>query len=113
MIFLLTLSILVFHKNFADEIKSIVTWVDTSKKKQNMELEKIGNKFSNACEAQEVINLLKNISENETFIQSLLDEYERDSVPLIGIICMYAEQKKLILQKLKPLIDIQNQKLSF
>ena len=64
-----------------------------------MELEKIGNKFSNACEAQEVINLLKNISENETFIQSLLDEYERDSVPLIGIICMYAEQKKLMLEK--------------
>jgi hypothetical protein len=28
-----------------------------------MELEKIGNKFSNACEAQEVINLLKNIGE--------------------------------------------------
>lgn len=68
-----------------------------------MELEKIGNKFSNACEAQEVINLLKNISENETFIQSLLDEYERDSVPLIGIICMYAEQKKLILQKFNAL----------
>lgn len=86
-----------------DKIKSIVTWVDTSKKKQNMELEKIGNKFSNACEAQEVINLLKNISENETFIQSLLDEYERDSVPLIGIICMYAEQKKLILQKFNAL----------
>ena len=86
-----------------EKIKSVVTWVDTSKKKQNMELEKIGNKFSNACEAQEVISLLKNISENETFIESLLDEYEKDSVPLIGIICMYAEQKKLILQKFNAL----------
>jgi len=82
-------------------LENPVTWLDTSA---------FGNKcyhqndrgFSiyNRCEADLIIELLKNIAVKHQFIDALKSLVKYDE-PAIGIICMYAEQKRLIRQKFK------------
>ncbi|MDK7178529.1 C-terminal helicase domain-containing protein, partial [Micrococcus luteus] len=51
--------------------------------------------ISNRCEAEQIIKLLKEISLNNRFFAELSKLKEKND-EVIGVICMYAEQKRLI-----------------
>lgn len=79
--------------------RSTVTWLDTSSlgEHANHQSDR-GVSIYNRCEAEQVIDLLKQISESGQFLNDLSDLKDKDDA-LIGVICMYAEQKRLIRQK--------------
>lgn len=80
-------------------LRSTVTWLDTSSlgEHANHQSDR-GVSIYNRCEAEQVIDLLKQISESGQFLNDLSDLKDKDDA-LIGVICMYAEQKRLIRQK--------------
>ncbi|MFI8581031.1 AAA domain-containing protein [Ectopseudomonas khazarica] len=82
-----------------NHLRSPVTWLDTSSLGQqaNHQSDR-GVSIYNRCEAEQVIDLLKQISESGQFLTELSNLKEKDDA-LIGVICMYAEQKRLIRQK--------------
>ncbi|HAU4931115.1 AAA domain-containing protein [Aeromonas hydrophila] len=80
-------------------LHSIVTWLDTSPQGQRAHhLEDRGTSIYNRCEADQIISVLKQVSENIDFVAKLSNLTSKDE-PAIGVICMYAEQKKLLRQK--------------
>lgn len=80
-------------------LRSAVTWLDTSSlgEHANHQSDR-GVSIYNRCEAEQVIDLLKKISESGQFLAELSNLQDKDDA-LIGVICMYAEQKRLIRQK--------------
>jgi serine/threonine protein kinase len=82
-------------------LRSSVTWLDTSSlgEHANHQSDR-GVSIYNRSEAEQVIDLLKQISESGQFLNDLsnLKDKDKDDA-LIGVICMYAEQKRLIRQK--------------
>ena len=82
-------------------LKSPVSWLDTSS---------FGNKchhqddrgvsIYNRCEADLIVDVLKQISNSQEFIDSLKSVIKYEE-PAIGIICMYGEQKRIVRQKFK------------
>lgn len=85
-------------------LRSPVTWFDTSSlgPRANHQDDR-GSSIYNRCEADLVIELLKEISDNTAFLTHLSRLKDKDEA-VIGIICMYAEQKRLIRQKFNQLI---------
>ncbi|MWK59814.1 AAA family ATPase [Pseudomonas otitidis] len=82
-----------------NQLRSPVTWLDTSSLNENAYHQSDrGVSIYNRCEAEQVIDLLKQISESGQFLTDLYNLKEKDDA-LIGVICMYAEQKRLIRQK--------------
>ncbi len=88
-----------FYENAPTELCSPVTWLDTSpmEERAHHQSDK-GVSIYNRCEADQVIETLKRISANTQFISDLTKLKDKDDA-LIGVICMYAEQKRLIRQK--------------
>ncbi len=83
------------------ELNSFVTWIDTSGLgKDCHHQEDKGISIYNRAEADEIIRLLKSIADDDHFVSALTSSV-KDGEPAIGIICMYAEQKRLIRQKFK------------
>ena len=81
------------------QLRSPVTWLDTSSLGEHANhLSDRGVSIYNRCEAEQVIDLLKQISERGQFLSDLSGLKDKDDA-LIGVICMYAEQKRLIRQK--------------
>ncbi|WP_427144051.1 AAA domain-containing protein [Pseudomonas nitroreducens] len=82
-----------------NQLRSPVTWLDTSSlgEHANHQSDR-GVSIYNRCEAEQVIDLLKQISESGQFLTELSNLKDKDDA-LIGVICMYAEQKRLIRQK--------------
>lgn len=80
-------------------LQSAVTWLDTSVHGDyaNHQSDR-GVSIYNRCEAEQVIDVLKQISESVEFMNNLSGLKDKDDA-LIGVICMYAEQKRLIRQK--------------
>lgn len=80
-------------------LQSVVTWLDTANlgAKANHS-QGNGSSIYNRCEADEIIALLKEISENGDFLEQLTELVSKDEAA-IGIICMYAEQKRILRQK--------------
>ncbi|WP_039168138.1 AAA domain-containing protein [Gallibacterium anatis] len=73
-----------------------VTWLDTTKL-PNSYHDKLKNSFSNRAEADTIIQLLKNLADDDTFMQSdVVKKCLEKNEQAIGVICMYGEQKKLI-----------------
>lgn len=87
------------YKCAPDPLRTAVTWIDTSSlgEHANHQSDR-GVSIYNRCEAEQVIDLLKQISESGQFLADLSNLKDKDDA-LIGIICMYAEQKRLIRQK--------------
>ncbi len=83
-------------------LRSAVTWLDTSSlgEHANHQSDR-GVSIYNRCEAEQVIDLLKQISESGQFLNDLSDLKDKDDA-LIGVICMYAEQKRLIRREVQP-----------
>ncbi|MCT8876485.1 AAA domain-containing protein [Shewanella xiamenensis] len=87
------------YKNAPQAIRSVVTWLDTSSLGQRSHhSEDRGMSIYNRCEADQIINVLKQVSENTELVAELLKLIHKDEAA-IGVICMYAEQKRLIRQK--------------
>lgn len=82
-------------------LKSTVSWIDTSSiKGAAHQKPKKGSSIFNSFEADEIIKLLVEISLNQKFVENL-SSVVKENEPAIGVICMYAEQKKHVLQKFK------------
>lgn len=83
-------------------LRSPVTWLDTSslgkRAHHDQDRDRGVRSIYNRCEAEQVIEILKHISLSGQFLADLSKLKERDDA-LIGVICMYAEQKRLIRQK--------------
>lgn len=80
-------------------LRSPVTWLDTAKLGNYAHHQSDrGASIYNRCEADQVIDLLKQVSESGQFVTDLSKLKEKDDA-LIGVICMYSEQKRLIRQK--------------
>lgn len=80
-------------------LRSPVTWVDTfSAGEAAHHQSDRGVSIYNRCEADQVIEVLKHIASSGAFLSGLA-EYREKNDALIGVICMYAEQKKIIRQK--------------
>lgn len=80
-------------------LRSPVTWLDTSPfaDRANHQSDR-GVSIYNRCEAEQVIELLKQIADSGQFLSELFNLKDKDDA-LIGVICMYGEQKRLIRQK--------------
>lgn len=87
------------YKDAPSQLRSPVTWLDTSSlgEHANHQSDR-GVSIYNRCEADQVIDLLKQISESGKFLTDLSNLKDKDDA-LVGVICMYAEQKRLIRQK--------------
>lgn len=87
------------YQGAPNQLRSPVTWIDTSSlgEHANHQSDR-GVSIYNRCEAEQVIELLKQISESGQFLTDLSNLKDKDDA-LIGVICMYAEQKRLIRQK--------------
>lgn len=87
------------YSNAPCALQNVVTWLDTANLgvKAN-HLQGNGSSIYNRCEADEIIALLKEISENEDFLEQLTELVSKDEAA-IGVICMYAEQKRILRQK--------------
>lgn len=87
------------YRNAPNSLRSPVTWLDTSSLGERAHHHSDrGVSIYNRCEAEQVIEILKQISLSGQFLTDLTEHKERDDA-LIGVICMYAEQKRLIRQK--------------
>ena len=73
------------------ELRSTVTWVDTSEKFSDG----VGTTFFNKHEARKIIGLLEKIYADEELLKELR-ERSKPNEPPIGIICMYGEQKRYL-----------------
>ena len=83
-----------------EKIKSCVTWLDTtSLPNAYHEPAKNGSLF-NRAEADTIIDLLQDLANDETFINSeVVQKCLEKNEQAVGVICMYGEQKKLIRKK--------------
>lgn len=87
------------YRDAPPALRSPVTWLDTSALGASANhQEDRGVSIYNRCEAEQVVDLLRQISENVQFLSGLSGLKDKDEA-LIGVICMYAEQKRLIRQK--------------
>ena len=83
-----------------EEIKSCVTWLDTTSLPNTYHEQGKSGSLSNRAEADVIIRILQDLANDETFmnsepVQKCLEKNEQ----AIGVICMYSEQKKLIRKK--------------
>lgn len=88
-------------RSLRPELGATVTWVDTSSLGESA-LEQRGTwkganakSYINDAEANEILRLIREISESESLGASVDTENE----PLIGVICMYADQRKHLVRK--------------
>ena len=87
------------YQNVPKSLQSVVTWLDTTPlgKASHHAKSKAGS-LSNRAEADEIISLLEEIASNDNFTKAL-SKTVKDGEPVIGVICMYGEQKRLIRRK--------------
>ena len=80
-------------------LQSPVTWCDTAcfGERAHHQSDRSVSIY-NRCEAEQIIEILKQISSSGKFLSDLSQLKDKDDA-LIGVICMYAEQKRLIRQK--------------
>ena len=87
------------YKNAPTAFFCAVTWLDTSSLGEHANHQRDrGVSIYNRCEAEQVIDLLKQISESGQFLTDF-SKLKNEEDALIGVVCMYAEQKRLIRQK--------------
>ena len=80
-------------------LHGVVTWLDTSCQGQRAHhLQGRGSSIFNRCEVEQIISILKQISDNSEFVSQLSELSSKDEAA-IGVICMYAEQKRLLRQR--------------
>jgi len=89
------------YSNIPKQLVAPATWLDTSPLgKKAHHQQGSGTSIYNDAEADAIGELLLQVDENDEFVNSLHKEV-KEGEAAIGIICMYAEQKKRIRQKIK------------
>ncbi|MDO5680181.1 MAG: AAA domain-containing protein [Pelistega sp.] len=87
------------YSGLPDNFKSSVTWLDTTKLSNSYHIQN-KNSFFNRAEADVILELLQDLANDETIMTSeMVQRCLQSNTPAIGVICMYAEQKKLIRKK--------------
>jgi len=87
------------YKHAPLALRNPVTWLDTSSLGQRAHhMNDRRTSIYNRCEADQIISVLKHISENSDFLAELSELTSKDEAA-IGVICMYSEQKRLLRQK--------------
>lgn len=82
-----------------EAIQFPVTWLDTSVMGDRAHhQDDRGVSIYNRCEAEQVVEVLKQISMNTDFLKEL-SRLSGEGDAVIGVICMYAEQKRIMRQK--------------
>ena len=81
----------IYLPSSVQELRSTVTWVDTSEKFSDG----IGTTFFNKHEARKIMSLLERIHSDAQLLKELKDR-SKPNEPPIGIICMYGEQKRYL-----------------
>ena len=76
-------------------LRAIVTWIDTSEAGRDAHDRSKKPGFDNPFEAREVLDVLRSICTNTSFMQFLIADSAEDEPP-IGVICTYAEQERLL-----------------
>lgn len=76
------------------------TWLDTSSLGKKANHQEKGSKYNiyNEKEADAIVELLKEIDAKHNFVNSLMEQV-KEGEAAIGVICMYAEQKRHLRQK--------------
>ncbi|MGP1571159.1 MAG: AAA domain-containing protein [Moraxella sp.] len=83
-----------------EKIKSCVTWLDTTSLPNAYHEQGKNGSLSNRAEADTIIDLLQDLANDETFINSeVVQKCLAKNEEAVGVICMYGEQKKLIRKK--------------
>lgn len=89
------------YSGLPESFKSSVTWLDTTKLPNSTHTE-IKGSYSNEAEAQTIIDLLIALANDETFMSSeIVQQCLQTNSEAIGVICMYAEQKRLIRKRFR------------
>lgn len=89
------------YKNVPHQLAAPATWLDTSSLgKKAHHQQGAGSSIFNDAEADAIVDMLLRVDEDEEFINSLYGQV-KEGEAAIGIICMYAEQKKRIRQRVK------------
>jgi superfamily I DNA and/or RNA helicase len=87
--------------NVPKQLAAPATWLDTSSLgKKAHHQEGSGTSIYNDAEADAIVDMLLQIDDNDEFVNSLYKEV-KEGEAAIGVICMYAEQKKRIRQRMK------------
>lgn len=85
-----------FYLKGPKQIRNTVTWLDTSELGTKAEHDDDrGSSIYNRCEAEQVIALLKQVSDQDELVSDLAGIVGKNEAP-IGVICMYAEQKRIL-----------------
>jgi hypothetical protein len=90
------------YQNLPKAIQAYATWLDTASfgKGAHHSTGGKGSSIANATEVNVIIRLLDGIANSDEQVDSLLQQMMKDKGELpIGIICMYAEQKKRLRRK--------------
>lgn len=89
-----------FYNLLPKAARKVVSWIDTSQLGRGAyDRKQASHSFDNALEVRTIIALLRQISEAEDFISELNGQLEPDERP-IGVICTYADQKRLLQKSL-------------
>tara|TARA_R110001592_G_scaffold192882_1_gene439970 strand:+ start:27716 stop:32683 length:4968 start_codon:yes stop_codon:yes gene_type:complete len=88
------------YSNIPKQLVAPATWLDTSSLgKKAHHQQGSGTSIYNDAEADAIVELLLQVDENDEFVNSLYKEV-KEGEAAIGVICMYAEQKKRIRQRI-------------
>ncbi|EOX4458520.1 AAA domain-containing protein [Vibrio alginolyticus] len=90
------------YRDVPNEMNAFTTWVDTSHLGKQAKHQENGSRYNiyNEKEAEAIVDVLKQVDENKNFLSSLLEQV-KEGEAAIGIICMYAEQKRYLRRKVK------------
>lgn len=90
-----------FYNDGIDILKSPVTWLDTSECKFGFDDED-GTSLINLEEVNQILDILKEIEADNDYVAQLTSLISSGE-PAIGVICMYAAQKRLLRRKFNEL----------
>lgn len=87
-----------FYFDGPEALKSTVTWLDTSSRGKKSYDREDGTSLINPEEIDQIIDTLKKIENDFEFCQNISD-LVKEGEPPIGVICMYAAQKRALRKK--------------
>lgn len=87
-----------FYRNGPAALRATVTWLDTSSENKKSYDRPDGTSLINPEEIDQIIYILKEIEQDFDFCQKL-SNLVKDGEPAIGVICMYAAQKRALRKK--------------
>jgi serine/threonine protein kinase len=89
------------YQDLPEALSASITWLDTSSLgKKAHHQNGSGMSIYNDAEADAIVELLQQIDEKSELVGSLFEQV-KDGEAAIGVICMYAEQKRCLRQKVK------------